>query len=405
LFLSLRNIKFIMKHLTWLEIDLDAIAHNFHAVRERAGKGVAVMGVVKADAYGHGAPEVAEVLEANGADFLGVATLDEAIQLRNYGISIPILILGGTLPWQARDIVAYNITPAVFCSDTLKTLSYEARRAGKQIKVHLKIETGMGRYGLFPDDSLELAREIVSMPNLVLEGAFTHFSTAGTDREYLHKQWHWFNHAVREIKNLGIQIPYTHVATSAVLIDHPDMKLNLVRPGLMLYGLYPNPSMKGKVDLQPALSFKARIVHVKKLLKPLGISYDKTHQAFPGDVIATLAAGYADGYSRFLSNRGKVLIKGEEFSVVGRICMDSMMVFMGKVRQAKPGDVAVIVGRQGEKEISVDDIAKLVGTINYEIVSLLGKRHRKVFKRSGKIKEVRTLRDPGFIGRIQIKGG
>lgn len=394
-----------MRHLSWLEIDLDAVAHNFRAVRERVGQGVAVMGIVKADAYGHGAPEVAEALEANGADFLGVATLDEAIQLRNYGINIPILILGGTLPWQARDIVAYNITPSVFCRDNLKALSYEARKAGKKVKVHLKVETGMGRYGLFPGDSVELAKEIVKMPNLILEGVFTHFSTPASDRQYLYKQWERFNQTLSEIRSQGIFIPYTHAATSAVIIEHPEMKLNMVRPGLILYGLYPSPYMKDKIDLQPALSFKTRVVYVKKILQELGISYEKSYQAVPGGVIATLSTGYADGYSRFLSNRGKVLIKGQEFPVVGRICMDSMMVYIGKVCRVKPGDVAVIVGRQGDKEISVDDIAKLVGTINYEVVSLLGKRHRKVFKRSGKLKEVRTLREPGVLRGVRLKGG
>ncbi|MCD6310475.1 MAG: alanine racemase [Candidatus Eremiobacteraeota bacterium] len=381
-----------MNKLAWLEIDLDAVAHNFNTVRKRVGEDIEILCVVKADAYGHGACEVSRVLVDSGADRLGVATVDEGKQLRNSGFNVPIQILSATLPGQAREIVEYNLIPTVFTRDMASALSHEAGLKNKKISVHLKVETGMGRIGVLSEDAVALACFIKDLPNLELEGVFTHFATAsGPDYDYLNKQWNLFNDVLRELKSVGVNYHFSHVATSAVITDFPDMKLNMVRPGIMLYGMLPAPHMYHKLLLRPVLTLKARVVYVKKLTEDMTLSYDRTYLAPAGSVIATLPIGYADGYSRTLSNRGWVLLKGKQVPVVGRVCMDSILVDVTSIEEVRPGDEAVIIGKQKDRYISVDDIAALMDTINYEVSTLLGKRYPRIFKRGGEIKEIRTL--------------
>ncbi|MCL5038179.1 MAG: alanine racemase [Chloroflexi bacterium] len=381
-----------MDKMTWLEIDLSAVRHNFNIIRRRVGKDVAVLCVVKADAYGHGAVEVGRVLEEAGADRLAVATVDEAKQLHKAGIKIPVQILSATLPGQAPAIVKFGFIPSVFTREMASSLSEEAAKQGRELKVHLKVETGMGRIGILPDEAVEIARYIQDLPNIELEGVFTHFATAASpDKEYVYEQWNAFNKVLEDLKAAGIKYKYAHVATSAVLIDYPEMKLNMVRPGLIIYGMVPSPQMLHKLPLRPVLSLKARVVYAKKLPEDMTLSYDRTYTAPRGSVIATLPLGYADGYSRMLSNRGWVLLRGMEVPVVGRVCMDSILVDATSVGEVFPGEVAVIIGHQLDRYISVDDIASLMDTINYEVTTLLGKRHPRFFMKDSEIKEIRTL--------------
>ncbi len=376
----------------WAEISLDNIAHNIREIRRITGKNAEIMGVVKADAYGHGVMEVAKTLLENGASRFAVSMLDEAIQLRRAGIEVPILILGYTDPRRANEIIENDVTQSVFSHDLAQALSDEAVRQGKKVKIHIKIDTGMSRIGFLPGYSaVKNVVEISRLPNIIIEGLFTHFATADEkNREYTNTQFERFMSICCELQRIGIHIPVKHCANSAAIIEYPEMHLDMVRPGIILYGMYPSDDVnKAKIDLKPAMTLKANVIMVKEVEKNTSISYGRIFTTVRTSKIATIPIGYADGFNRMLSNKGKVLINGEFAPVVGRVCMDQCMVDITDIgSNVEVGDEVVLIGAQGQNNITAEDVAQTIGMINYELVCIVGKRIPRAFVKDGKISKI-----------------
>ena len=376
----------------WAEISLDNIAHNIREIRRITGKSAEIMGVVKADAYGHGVMEVAKTLLENGASRFAVSMLDEAIQLRRAGIEVPILILGYTDPRRANEIIENDVTQSVFSHDLAQALSDEAVRQSKKVKIHIKIDTGMSRIGFLPGYSaVKNVVEISRLSNIIIEGLFTHFATADEkNREYTNTQFERFMSICCELQRIGIHIPVKHCANSAAIIEYPEMHLDMVRPGIILYGMYPSEDVnKAKIDLKPAMTLKANVIMVKEVEKNTSISYGRIFTTGRTSKIATIPIGYADGFNRMLSNKGKVLINGEFAPVVGRVCMDQCMVDITDIgSNVEVGDEVVLIGSQGQNNIMVEDVAQTIGMINYELVCIVGKRIPRAFVKDGKISKI-----------------
>jgi alanine racemase len=373
----------------WAEIDLDAIAHNVREIKKLTGKKVEMMGVVKADAYGHGVREVVRTLLDNGVTQLAVSMLDEAIQIRNMGIDVPILILGYTDPVRAEELVLNDVTQTVFSLDLAQALSSAAVRLGKKVKVHVKVDTGMTRIGFMPGrEAVNYITEINGLPGLVLEGMFTHFASADEhERDYTQMQYDRFLGLCTELSKEGIEIPVKHVCNSAGTMQYPEMHLDMVRPGVILYGLYPSKDVdREKIRLKPAMTLKANVIMVKDVEPDTCVSYGRIFRTSRKSKIATIPIGYADGYTRLLSNKGRMLVNGEFAPVVGRICMDQCMIDVTELKKdVYVGDEVVVFGSQNGSSISVDEIAADIGTINYELVCIIGKRIPRVYLKEGKI--------------------
>jgi alanine racemase len=335
-----------------------------------------IMAVVKANAYGHGALETAKVVLANGAANLAVARVEEAKELRKAGINAPILLLGYTPGDQFHEVLDLNLIQTVYSLEMAEALNSIAEQSGGQVKVHIKIDTGMGRLGFIPgkpalEDILKAAR----LPYLFLEGIFTHFATADcADKTFALAQLDLFISFLEELRRAGLEFPLRHSANSAALLDLPQTYLNMVRPGIIIYGLYPSDEIRNSINLKPAMAFKTRIAQLKKAPAGYKISYGSTYQTPQPTVIAVISAGYADGYSRLLSSRGNVLVNGQRAKVVGRVCMDQCMVDVGHIHDVCPGDEVVLFGSSGKETIPVEEIAKLTGTISYEIVCMVNSR-------------------------------
>lgn len=376
----------------WAEVNLDNIAHNVKEIRRITDKKVEIMGVVKADAYGHGVMEVTRTLLENGVTRLAVSMLDEAIQLRQNGIEVPILILSYTDPIRAEEIILNDVTQTVFSHDLAEALSNAAVKHNRNVKIHIKIDTGMTRVGFMPGYSaVKNVVQISKLPGIIIEGLFTHFASADeTDNAYTCMQFERFMSIVSELNRIGVYIPVKHVCNSAGLIEFPEMHLNMVRPGIVLYGLYPSDEVdKTKIDLRPAMTMKANVILVKDVEKDTCISYGRIFKTARSSKIATIPIGYADGYTRLLTNKGKVLLNGQLAPIVGKICMDQCMVDITDIDgKVNVGDEAVLIGRQMDNEIKVEDLARSVGTINYELVSIIGKRIPRVYLKDGKIYNV-----------------
>ncbi len=373
----------------WAEIDLDAIAHNVREIRKLTGSKVELMGAVKADAYGHGVSEVVRTLLDSGVNQLAVSMLDEAIQIRKMGIGVPILILGYTDPARAEEVILNDVSQTVFSQELAQALSAASARLGKNAKIHVKIDTGMTRLGFMPGESA--VRNIIGisrMPGIVIEGIFTHFASADEhERDYTLMQFERFMSVCGELEKAGIHIPLKHACNSGGIIQYPEMHLDMVRPGIILYGLYPSNEVdRDSIDLKPAMTLKANVVHVKDVDEGVFISYGRTFRTLRKSRIATVPIGYADGYTRLMSNKGRMLVNGEFAPVVGRICMDQCMIDVTDLDcDVHVGDEVVIFGSQGGASISVDEIAAEVGTINYELVCIIGKRIPRVYLKDGEI--------------------
>ncbi len=362
---------------TRAEIDLTAIAHNFREVRRVTGPPVKVMGVVKANAYGHGMVEVARTLVAEGADWLGVAILEEAVILREAGFQLPILVFGYVPPHQAEVVVQHQIRQSVYSLEQAQNLAAAAQRLHATALVHVKIDTGMGRLGFLPTaDARQAVLAMARLPRLEVEGVFTHFAVADEmDKSFTILQWERFQDFTAGLQAAGLTVPIRHAANSAAVIDLPETHGDLVRPGIMIYGLYPSGEVnRERVRLRPAMTVKSRVALVKEVPAGATISYGRTFRAAKPTVVVTIPMGYADGYSRLLSNRGTVLINGIPAPVIGRVCMDQFMVDATGVGAVSMGDEVVVMGRQGDREISADAIAAQLGTINYEVVCMLSAR-------------------------------
>jgi alanine racemase len=376
----------------WTEIDLDSIAHNIREIKKNIKEDTQIMAAVKADAYGHGVMETSKILIENGVDALAVSMLDEAIQLRRNNIKVPVLVLNHTDPERVTEIIENDLTQTLYSYEMATSISDEAKKRGMEVKVHIKIDTGMGRVGLKAGYSaVKNLLSIAKLPGIVMEGLFTHFATADIKNdEYTKNQFSTFMSICNELSRVGILIPYKHVSNSAAIINYPEMNLDMVRPGIMIYGLYPsNECNDERFDLKPAMSLKAKIIHIKELEKDCSVSYGRTYTTGKTTKVATIPIGYADGYSRTLSNKASVLINGQKAPVIGTICMDQCMVDITDIKgDINIGDEVVLFGKQGNSQINVEEPASLAGTINYEIISILGKRLPRVYIENGKIKNI-----------------
>ena len=379
--------------LTWTEVNLDAIAQNVKNIKKLIGKKKELMAVVKGNAYGHDILEISSVVLENGATRLAVARLEEAIFLRKAGITVPILVLGLTLKPQAESLVSYDITPTVCEFEMIEKLSESAVQMNKMTKIHLKVDTGMGRIGIFPDDVLRFIKRIKALKKVEIEGIFTHFSVADEkDKFYTEEQFKKFIEILTILEKEGIKIPIKHVGNSATLLDLPHMWLDMVRPGLAIYGLYPSKEVKKTINLIPAQQFKTKIVFIKELPRGESISYGRTYITKRRMRVASLPVGYADGYNRLLSNQGEVLVRGQRVPIIGRVCMDQCMIDVTNLTQVEIGDEVVLWGRQGEGMITVEEIAQKIRTINYEIVHLPDKKRvPKLFIKDGKPWKIKTI--------------
>lgn len=369
------------RRAAWAEVDLGAIARNVRALKALTPQGTRFMAVVKADGYGHGALEVARSALSAGADRLGVATLDEAIALREAGITAPLHILAEVPPEGSALVLEHGIIPTVASREAALALSRAAMLAQREAVCHLKIDTGMNRIGVRAEDAAALASRIGDLPGISIEGAFTHFATADAPGDWeFDRQVTRFTSALETMRTEGVRPPVVHAANSAATIMHPETHHDMVRCGIALYGLPPSKAASGMVRLDPAMSIKARVSFVKRIGLGEGVSYGFTWHAGGPTTIATLPLGYADGIHRVLSNKMSVLIGGRRCVQVGRVCMDQIMVEVPQGLDVQVGDEAVIVGRQGSEIISMDDVAELAGTINYEMACGFALRLERVHR-------------------------
>ncbi|NGQ96029.1 alanine racemase [Brevibacillus sp. SYP-B805] len=378
---------------TWVEVDLDAIRANVQAIRRHIPQGTAIMAVVKADGYGHGAVHVGREALAAGAEALAVAMLDEAIVLRQAGITAPILVLGYTpldgvlsaRKWKV-ELTAYH---AEWMIEAERLLTEAG--AGEPLGIHLKVDTGMGRLGVRTEEELlALVERLTQSPALAWTGIFTHFACADEeDTRHVQQQHSRFQTLLALLEEKGYTLPTVHCCNTAAAIAFPDWGYDMIRLGIGLYGLYPSMYLKERrdVELTPVLSLKTRITHVKTASEPMTISYGATYTAKPGETIATLPIGYADGFPRALSSRGIALHAGRRVPIVGRVCMDQTMIRIEE-GTARVGDEVVLYGRQGEEELSLDEVAQLLGTINYEVPCMLNYRVPRVYLRNGHVTDV-----------------
>lgn len=354
--------------LTWAEIDPNAISHNLNQIKNIIEpEGSSVLAVIKDNAYGHCAVEVAHTIEPYVRMF-GVATVEEALQLHQANIKTPVLVFCCILPEQSDDVVRYDITQTVCDLHTCEVLSDSAKHLEKKARVHVKVDTGMGRIGVTCDKAVELIKKITQLPYLVVDGIFTHFAVADTDENYTKLQIEQFNMVLSALKDTGINIPIRHAANSAGILNFPSSYYDMVRPGIALYGLYPCENPYQKIDLKPALSLKTRIVYLKELNAGQSISYGRTYITGKPTKIATLAVGYGHGYSRKLSNNSEVLVRGKRAQITGVICMDQCLCDVTDIPNVSVGDEVVLIGRQGDQEITADEIAGKIGTISYEVL-------------------------------------
>jgi len=361
---------------TYAKIDLGAIKNNILSLKKILSPGAKFMAVVKANAYGHGAVAVARTAEENGVEYLAVANISEAIELRNEGILVPILILTESPTSALHEVIAYDLAQTIYSFSEAQALSEEASKRNKKARVHIKVDTGMGRVGVSPSSALSLVHKVSSLPNLVIEGIFTHFAKAEeTGDNYTIEQFEKFKGVLAKVA----EIPIKHAANSAATVFFPQTHLDMVRVGLMIYGLYPSDSARNKVNLTPALSFLSRVTYVKRVDAGTPLGYGGIYKTKKETTIVTIPVGYADGFSRRLSNKGRVLIGGKRYPVVGRISMDLTLADIGDAK-VKVGDEVVLIGRQGLESISADEIAELEDTISYEIVCSIGKRVPRIYK-------------------------
>jgi alanine racemase len=359
---------------SWIEVDTSAVRRNTAAVCALVGRDVQVMAVVKADGYGHGMAAAARAALAGGASHLGVASAAEGAELRAAGIEAPILVLGCGMPEQARDVVEHGLTQTLATEAMARALSGEAVAAGREVAVHLKVDTGMGRLGLWPQELPAFARLVSQLPGLRVEGVYSHLATADhDDTTYARGQANRFRQALAGLEAAGIKPMLRHLANSAATVRFPEMWYDMVRAGLLIYGLDPLPGELAQIDLTPALTWKSRIAALKHTPAGQPVSYSGLYVTRKATRIACVPVGYADGFPRALSNVGQVLIHGRRCPVVGAVCMDQMLVDVGDVA-AKAGDEVVLIGEQMGERITANEIAAAQGTVVHEVVARLGKR-------------------------------
>ena len=384
----------MFKHVrpVFAEVDLDNLSFNLMGIK-KCTKDAEMIGVVKADAYGHGAVDIVPTLLENGVTRLAVAVISEAVELRSAGISVPIMILGYTPMILTEDIFKYGIEPTVFSYEYVKELSKLAEKDHIDVKVHIAVDTGMGRIGFLPnEESVEDVYKISKLPNIVIEGLFSHFATSDErDKEYSNIQLEKYKWFLQRLEDKGISIRVKHIANSAAIMDLPNTNFEAVRPGIILYGYYPSEEVKkDNLKLKPVMTLKTNVIHVKKLKKGDYISYGRTFQCQRDSVIATIPVGYADGYSRLLNSKAKVIIKDKFAPVVGRICMDQCMIDITDIKDVQVGDEVILMGQSENCKFNADDMAEILGTINYEIICMISKRVPRVYIKNNKVIKIRN---------------
>jgi alanine racemase len=379
--------KYIGYRPTWAEVNLDNLAYNFRQIKKILTPKVKILVTIKADAYGHGLIPAAKRLVSCKADWLGVASIDEGIKLREANIDLPILILGLILKKDSKPLFRYRLTPTICDIALASVLNKKAGAFGRPINVHIKVDTGMGRIGVLAKDASELVKRIHKLKFINIEGIFTHFPLADMDKDFTLQQIDLFNRLIYRLKKEGINIPLIHAANSMGIIGYKNSHFNMVRPGLVIYGLYPEENfpakagsrqMRENITLKPVLCLKTKVIYTKRVPAGSGISYGHDYITKKDTTIVTLPIGYGDGYPRNLSNKAPVLIGGRRFKISGKICMDQLMVDVGNLA-VRVGDEVVLIGSQGKNKITAEELAALSGTIPYEIVCGLGSRIPRVY--------------------------
>lgn len=372
--------------VTWAEVNLDAIAHNVSAFKRHVGSRVEVFAVVKANAYGHGAVQVSRAALAAGASRLAVHRTIEGVELRKAGLSAPILVMGYTPPDGAEKIIRWRLTPSLMTLEFAQALSGRADAAGLTVPVHVKVDTGMSRYGLMPDETVTFMTALRRLPGIKIEGLFTHFATADSaDPVFVRRQLAVFNDVRAALSEHGIQIPIAHSANSAATMRLPETHLNAVRPGIALYGLHPSDQWEPVFEIRPVLALKSLVCRVRELPADTGVSYGRTFVTAGNTRVALVPVGYGDGYHRILSNRGSVLIRGKRAPILGRVCMDQFVVDISAIPGVQQEDEVVLVGTQGGEVLRAEEVASLAGTINYEVTTSLLPRVARLFLKGGKV--------------------
>lgn len=397
-----------MRFSTWVEIDLDALVHNIREVRRRAGDDCHILMVVKADAYGHGAVEVARIAVRSGVGMLGVATLHEGMELRQAGIDAPILILSPPMESESESIIEYELSCTVPSLGIARALSRACVSRGKQGVVHVEVDTGMGRCGVAPEDAGAFISAVRKLPELELEGVFTHFPSSDDDEAFTLDQLEQFEILLRRLESKGIEIPLRHAANSGAVLNiksSVENPLNMARVGIMIYGLRPSPTAGVDMDLEPVMTFKSRIAQIRDLPAGHGVSYGRSYLTERATKIAVVPVGYGHGYSFRLSNCGEVLIRGQRAPVVGRVTMDVTLIRIDDIRNAAVGDEVILFGRQGDEEITVDEVAERSSTLNYEVICGIGKRVARTYVQSGETIGTRTLIERRAMGRRRWTDG
>lgn len=375
---------------TWVEIDLDAVAHNVRTIRKAVGERIKIMAVVKADAYGHGMAEVAETALEHGADCLGVTTLEEGQELRNSGFTVPVLILGITPVDDAEAVVEYDLTQTVCTADLARALSKAAEKVGKKCKVHLKIDTGLTRFGVLPEEAVDFAADLLRQKGLKLEGIYTHFASPYEDDIYTIKQFERFGAVLEALAAADIDIPIKHCANSSAMYEYPEMAMDMVRCGFVLINTSPARHAGRELPLRDALQWKTRVAYIKKVPMGVSIGYSQKYFAPRDMVIAIVQAGYADGIATAYGNKGKVLIGGRKLPIVGGICMSHIMVDITEIAsEVKPGDEVVLIGKQGDAFIPVVDMANAVGAGDAETLGRINHKLPRLYYRGEKLIKVK----------------
>jgi alanine racemase len=362
---------------TWAEIDLSALEYNLNQIKSLIFPGTKILVCVKSDAYGHGIIPVSKRLVSLGVDYLGVASIDEGIILRKAGIDSPILVLGMILSGDSKPVLKYNLTQTVCTEELAEALNKKARRYKKIASIHIKVDTGMGRLGVLYSHALNFIKKIKQYKYLNIEGISTHFPCADLNSSFTQYQIEIFNALIKNLKKEEIHIPLHHAANSMGIIGYKKSNFNLVRPGLMVYGLYPKKNIKLK--LKPVMSLKTKIIYLKRVPKGAGLSYGHTYHTKENTTVVTLPIGYGDGYPRNLSNKAAVLIRKKRFKIAGRICMDQTLIDADNFK-VKIGDEVILIGFDGKDRITAEELAYLSGTIPYEIVCGIGNRVPRIYK-------------------------
>lgn len=370
--------------LNRVKIDLPALTHNLGQVKKLIAPETKIMGIVKSDAYGHGLLPVSQVLEREGIDYLGVAQICEALELRKRGIRTPIAILCGIQTREeAAAAVDKNLTPVLFDPSPVDLLAEESARRGKRAHIQLKVDTGMGRLGIAWGEAGTLIKKTVENKDLFLEALLSHLSSADDPAgDFTETQINNFSDAIGMGRQLGLDLPLNSLANSAGIMAHKDSHLDMVRPGIMLYGGLPSPGFAGPLPLKPVMNFTGKVLQVRDLPDNSPVSYGRTYYTKGPEKIAVLSAGYGDGVPRMVSTRGKVLISGKKLNIIGRVCMNMIVAHVSGLEDIKTGDEAVFLGRQGDETITGDDMARWGETISYEIFCSIGQRNAKEYSNS-----------------------